>query len=56
MHGDVSVAQMLARENLSATGRALASEYVPSPTKWLVGSAFVPSVVGAKWTRQMRCM
>ena len=47
MHGDVAVAQMLEREHLSATGRALASEYVPSPTEWSVGSVFIPSVVGA---------
>ena len=47
MHGDVVVAQMSEREHLSAVDRALASEYVPSPTEWLVGSVFVPSVVGA---------
>ena len=56
MHGDVPVAQMSEREHLSAAGRASASEYVPSPTEWLVGSVFVPSVVGAKWTGQMCCM
>ncbi len=32
---------------MSAAGRASASEYVPSPTEWSVGSVFVPSVVGA---------
>ena len=47
MHGDVVVAQRSKREHLLATGRASASEYVPSPTEWLVGSVFVPSVVGA---------
>jgi len=38
---------MSEREHLSAAGRASASEYVPSPTEWSVGSVFVPSVVGA---------
>ena len=47
MHGDVAVAQMSEREHLAAVGRASASEYVPSPTEWSVGSVFVPSVVGA---------
>jgi len=47
MHGDVAVAQMSERQHLLAVGRASASGYVPSPTKWLVGSVFVPSVVGA---------
>jgi len=47
MHGDVAVVQMSEREHLSAVGRASASEYVPSPTEWSVGSFFVPSVVGA---------
>ena len=47
MHGDVAVVQISERENLSVASRALASEYVPSPIKWLVGSVFVPSVVGA---------
>ena len=56
MHGDVAVAQMSEREHLSVAGRASASEYVPSPTEWSVGSVFVPSVVGAKWTGQMCCM
>ena len=32
---------------MSAIGRASASEYVPSPTEWSVGSVFVPSVVRA---------
>jgi len=32
---------MLEREHLSATGRASASECVPSPTKWSVGSVFL---------------
>lgn len=32
---------------MSVAGRALASEYVPSRTKWSVGSAFIPCVVGA---------
>jgi len=31
---------------MSAVGRTLASEYVPSPTEWSVGSVFLPSVVG----------
>ena len=48
MHGDVAVVQMSERENLSVAGRASALEYVPSPTEWLVGSVFVPSVVGEK--------
>ena len=43
---------MSEREHLSVAGRASSSEYVPSPTEWSVGSVFVPSVVGAKWTRQ----
>ena len=47
MHGDVAVAQMSEREHLSAVGIASASEYVPSPIEWSVGSSFVPSVVGA---------
>ena len=47
MHGDVAVAQMSEREHLSTVGRALASEYVPSATELLVGSVFVPSIVGA---------
>jgi len=48
MHGDVAVVQMSEREHLSVAGRASASEYVPSPTEWSVGSVFfVPSVVGA---------
>ena len=38
---------MSEREHLSAAGRASASEYVPSPREWSVGSVFVPSVVGA---------
>ena len=50
MHGDVAVAQMSEREHLSAAGRGSASEYVPSPTEWSVGSVFVPSVVGASGT------
>ena len=56
MQGDVAVAQMSEREHLSAAGRASASEYVPSPTEWSVGSVFFPSVVGAKWSGQMCCM
>ena len=32
---------------MSVAGRALASEYVSSPTKRLVGSFFIPRVVGA---------
>jgi len=56
MHGDVAVAQMSEREHLSAAGRGSASEYVPSPIEWSVGSVFVPSFVGAKWTEQMCCM
>ena len=56
MHEDVAVAQMSEREHLSAAGRASASEYVPSPTEWSVGSVFVPSVVGEKWTGHMCCM
>ena len=47
MHGDVAVVQISVREHLSTVGRASASENVPSPTEWLVGSVFVPSVVGA---------
>ena len=47
MHGDVAVVQISEREHLSAAGRASASEYVPSPTEWSIGSVFVPSVVGA---------
>ena len=47
MHGNVAVAQRSEREHFSAAGRASASEYVPSPTEWSVGSVFVPSVVGA---------
>ena len=47
MHEDVAVAQMSEREHLSVAGRALATEYVLSPTEWSVGSVFVPSVVGA---------
>ena len=47
MHGDVAIAQMSEREHLSAAGRASASDYVPIPTEWSVGSVFVPSVVGA---------
>ena len=47
MHGDVAVAQMSEREHLSAEDRASALEYVPSPTEWSIGRAFVPSVVGA---------
>ena len=38
---------MSEREHLSAASTASASKYVPSPTEWLVGSVFVPSVVGA---------
>ena len=38
---------MSEREHLSVEGRASTSEYVPSPIEWSVGSAFVPSVVGA---------
>ena len=38
---------MSEREHLLAACRVSASEYVPSPTKWSVGSVFVPSVVGA---------
>ena len=52
MHGDVAVAQRSEREHLSAAGRASASEYVPSPTEWSVGSVFVPSVVGASGPRK----
>ena len=44
---------MSEREHLLAADRDLASEYVPSPIEWSVGSFFVPSVVGAKWSRQM---
>jgi len=47
MHRDVQVTQMSKREHLLVAGRASASEYVPSPTEWSVGSVFVPSVVGA---------
>jgi len=47
MHGDVAVAQMSEREHLLAADRASASEYIPSPIEWSVGSVFVPSVVGA---------
>ena len=47
MYGDVAVVQMSERENLSTACRDSASEYVPSPTEWSVGSVFVPSVVGA---------
>ena len=47
MHGDVAVVQMSEREHLSAIGRASASEHVPSPTEWSVGSVFVLSAVGA---------
>ena len=47
MHEDVVVVQMSETEHLSTIGRASASEYVASPTEWLVGSVFVPSVVGA---------
>jgi len=38
---------MSEREHLSAVVRTSASEYVPSPTEWSVGSVFVPSVIGA---------
>ena len=47
INGDVAVAQMSKREHLSTVGRASASESIPSPTEWSVGSVFVPSVVGA---------
>ena len=45
MHEDVAVAQMSEREHLSATGRASALEYVPSPTEWSVGSVFLFQVL-----------
>ena len=45
MHEDVAVAQMSEREHLSAVGRASASEYVPSPTEWSVGSVFLFQVL-----------
>jgi len=54
MHGYVAVAQRSKREHLSVVGRASASEYVSSPTERLVGSCFVPSVVGA--TALGRCV
>ena len=38
VHGDVVVAQRLEREHLSTASRALASEYVSSPTERLIGS------------------
>ena len=56
MHGDVAVSQISEREHLSAVGRASASEYVPSPTKWLVGSVFCSKCCWSKWTGQMCCM
>ena len=45
MHGDVAVAQMSERKHLSVAGRASASKYVPSPTEWSVGSAFLFQVL-----------
>ena len=54
MHGDVAVAQRSEREHLSATGRALASEYVSSPIERSIGSFFVPRVAGA--TTLGRCV
>ena len=44
MHGDVAVAQMSERENLSAAGRASASEGVSSPTERLVGRSSMDAV------------
>ena len=38
---------------LVSSRRASTSEYVPSPTEWLVGSVFVPSVVGASGSSRM---
>jgi len=54
MHGDVAVAQRSEREHLSATGRALASKYVSSPTKRSAGSFFALSVAGT--TALGRCV
>ena len=51
MHEDVVVAQMSEREHLSAAGRASASEYVPSPTDWSVGSFFCSKCCWSKVDR-----
>ena len=54
MHGDVTIAQRLERENLSIAGISLSSEYVSSPIEWSFRSLFFQSVAIA--TLPGRCV
>ena len=53
MHGDVAVAQMLERENLSPAGRASTSEYVSSPTGRSVGRCSADAMPGDRTRSSM---